>query len=612
MQGNVFDELGASPSAPGIMPLSVDECFRYVGGDAADHREYLFRVSYLEIYNEAIRDLLNPGGGSCGVSSGRKIPGRSSSSTSIRLMENRRGETILHGAREVVVTSPAQAYALIASGEAHRATGATGMNARSSRSHTIFRIIIESKCRVFGRASSGNSVGSSGGGSCGDLEAPVRISTLSLVDLAGSECSKGANTKGIRQKEGHYINQSLGTLGRVIHRLSEIQVDGKGNGNVVHIPYRDSKLTRILQSSLGGNAQVSLICTVSIAENALDETHNTLKFASRAKKIKQRAVVTEVTDERAMLQRYREEIESLKKELQQMRFEKHTSAVAAAAATEVKDGVKKQGIISKFLGKLSNDSCSDGSNDIDDEGELKEAIQNLENVIIKSRVAGGKASPDDITSLEMASPMSSAEENTASFFTPMATKAISATPFSAASPDTSLLEELGRVKTHLANVLQKRTASRSTWSPTVINSNMVAISEIGGRVLKLDREGPMSSKRDEEVRGLRERLKEQEVRSNVRDADREFLEKQLKEKERLIKEVAELLDAAESRQRHLESENSRLRFKNLQLENEITRLSLAPSLGGGCGQKYYNQVGKNIVNHSDDIDLPEVDLLADL
>uniref|UniRef100_A0A0A0KYS1 Kinesin-like protein n=1 Tax=Cucumis sativus TaxID=3659 RepID=A0A0A0KYS1_CUCSA len=175
----------------------------------------------------------------------------------------------------------------------HRHVGSTNFNLLSSRSHTIFTLTIES-----------SSCGESGEGEA------VNLSQLNLIDLAGSESSK-AETTGIRRKEGSYINKSLLTLGTVISKLT----DGKAN----HIPYRDSKLTRLLQSSLSGHGRVSLICTVTPASSSSEETHNTLKFAHRAKHIEIQAAQNKIIDEKSLIKKYQNEIRCLKEELDQLK-----------------------------------------------------------------------------------------------------------------------------------------------------------------------------------------------------------------------------------------------------------------------------------------------------
>ncbi|CAO2813422.1 unnamed protein product [Amaranthus hypochondriacus] len=257
-------------SCPGIIPLAIKDVFSII--QETPGREFLLRVSYLEIYNEVINDLLDPTG------------------QNLRVREDAQG-TYVEGMKEEVVLSPGHALSFIAAGEEHRHVGSNNFNLFSSRSHTIFSLMIESSAH-------------------GDEYDGVIFSQLNLIDLAGSESSK-TETTGLRRKEGSYINKSLLTLGTVIGKLSE--------GKASHIPYRDSKLTRLLQSSLSGRGHVSLICTVTPASSSMEETHNTLKFASRAKCVEIFASRNMIIDEKSLIKKYQREISTLKQELDQLR-----------------------------------------------------------------------------------------------------------------------------------------------------------------------------------------------------------------------------------------------------------------------------------------------------
>ncbi|XP_019179447.1 PREDICTED: LOW QUALITY PROTEIN: kinesin-like protein KIN-7C, mitochondrial [Ipomoea nil] len=257
--------------SPGIIPLAIKDVFGII--QETPGREFLLRVSYLEIYNEVINDLLDPTG------------------QNLRVREDAQG-TYVEGIKEEVVLSPAHALSLIASGEEHRHVGSNNFNLLSSRSHTIFTLTIESSPR-------GENQGEE-----------VTLSQLHLIDLAGSESSK-TETTGLRRKEGSYINKSLLTLGTVISKLTD--------GKATHIPYRDSKLTRLLQSSLSGHGRVSLICTVTPASSNTEETHNTLKFAHRSKHVEIKASQNKILDEKSLIKKYQKEISNLKQELEQLK-----------------------------------------------------------------------------------------------------------------------------------------------------------------------------------------------------------------------------------------------------------------------------------------------------
>lgn len=257
-------------ASPGIIPLAIKDVFSII--QETPGREFLLRVSYLEIYNEVINDLLDPTG------------------QNLRVREDAQG-TYVEGIKEEVVLSPGHALSFIAAGEEHRHVGSNNFNLLSSRSHTIFTLMIESSDH-------------------GDEYDGVIFSQLNLIDLAGSESSK-TETTGLRRKEGSYINKSLLTLGTVIGKLSE--------GKASHVPYRDSKLTRLLQSSLSGHGHVSLICTVTPASSNMEETHNTLKFASRAKRVEIYASRNKIIDEKSLIKKYQREISVLKEELDQLK-----------------------------------------------------------------------------------------------------------------------------------------------------------------------------------------------------------------------------------------------------------------------------------------------------
>ncbi|KAK6916622.1 Kinesin motor domain [Dillenia turbinata] len=255
-------------NSPGIIPLAIKDVFSIIQDTPG--REFLLRVSYLEIYNEVINDLLDPTG------------------QNLRVREDAQG-TYVEGIKEEVVLSPGHALSFIAAGEEHRHVGSNNFNLLSSRSHTIFTLMIESSAH-------------------GDEYDGVIFSQLHLIDLAGSESSK-TETTGLRRKEGSYINKSLLTLGTVIGKLSE--------GKSSHVPYRDSKLTRLLQSSLSGRGH--LICTVTPASSSMEETHNTLKFASRAKQVEIYASRNRIIDEKSLIKKYQRDISTLKQELDQLK-----------------------------------------------------------------------------------------------------------------------------------------------------------------------------------------------------------------------------------------------------------------------------------------------------
>ncbi|XP_016422139.1 centromere-associated protein E-like isoform X9 [Sinocyclocheilus rhinocerous] len=285
--GKTFTMMGSERNA-GVIPLAMADVFKTIKN--CPKKEFLLRVSYMEIYNETVTDLL--------CESWKRKP--------LEIREGNYKNVYVADLTEELVTSPEQALSWITKGEKNRHYGKTKMNQRSSRSHTIFRMILESRERS-DPASGENADGA------------IIVSHLNLVDLAGAERASQTGAEGARFKEGCNINRSLFTLGQVIKKLSDESQKGFLN-------YRDSKLTRILQNSLGGNAKTVIICTITPA--TVDETVSTLQFASAAKRMKNDPHVTEVSDEGALLRRYRNEIVDLKRRLQEV------SSVTQTTATE--------------------------------------------------------------------------------------------------------------------------------------------------------------------------------------------------------------------------------------------------------------------------------------
>lgn len=310
--GKTFSMQGTA-SSPGVIPLAITDIFSYIRETPS--REFLLRVSYLEIYNERIHDLLS-------MPTGNAVGGNAVQEE-IKLREDSKRGVYASPLKEEIVQSPTQLLRVIARGDQARRTASTQFNARSSRSHAVVQIVVESRERVPGTPGAESK-------RAAILPGGVRVSTLSLIDLAGSE--KAAETKE-RRTEGSHINKSLLTLGTVIAKLSEHKdKDGKpADKDGKHLPYRDSKLTRLLQGALSGNSLVSILCTIQIGSagsiasgvHHTSETLNTLKFASRAKNnIVSHAKRAEEAlgsggdgGARVLLERYRMEIVELRKQL---------------------------------------------------------------------------------------------------------------------------------------------------------------------------------------------------------------------------------------------------------------------------------------------------------
>ncbi|XP_058796802.1 kinesin-like protein Klp61F isoform X2 [Phymastichus coffea] len=259
-------------SNAGIIPRALSHLFdelRILGA-----QEYTVRVSFLELYNEELFDLLSP----------------NDDASKIRIFEDtaKKGAIIIHGLEEVTVHNKAEVYKILEKGSEKRQTAATMMNAHSSRSHTVFSITVHIK---------ENTV---------DGEELLKTGKLNLVDLAGSENVGRSGAVDRRAREAGNINQSLLTLGRVITALVE---------RAPHIPYRESKLTRLLQESLGGRTKTSIIATISPANMNIEETLSTLDYAHRAKNITNRPEINQKLSKKALLKEYTEEIERLRRDL---------------------------------------------------------------------------------------------------------------------------------------------------------------------------------------------------------------------------------------------------------------------------------------------------------
>ncbi|XP_047519330.1 kinesin-related protein 4-like isoform X2 [Pieris napi] len=256
--------------SPGIIHLAVLNLFDLIR--KIPDRDFLLRVSFVEIYNETLIDLLDV-------------------TKNIKICDTHNGVRV--DTTEKVTSSPGEVLEFMKQGEANRQTASTNMNDKSSRSHSIFQITIESREHTEDEEEVGS----------------VNISQLNLVDLAGSERAGQTGATGIRFKEGTHINKSLSVLALVIKQLSE--------GQNKHVSYRDSKLTRILQNSLGGNAKTSIICAVTPA--VVEETISTLQFACRAKAIKNRPEVNAVATSSSMIQNLTKQLCALKTALENKR-----------------------------------------------------------------------------------------------------------------------------------------------------------------------------------------------------------------------------------------------------------------------------------------------------
>ncbi|KAA3474437.1 kinesin-like protein NACK1 isoform X1 [Gossypium australe] len=236
-------------------------------------REFVLKFSAIEIYNESVRDLL------------------SADSSPLRLLDDPERGIVVEKLTEETLRDWNHFKELLSVCEAQRQIGETSLNEASSRSHQILRVTIESSAREF----------------LGNDKSSMLAATVSFVDLAGSERASESLSAGARLKEGCHINRSLLTLGTVIRKLSK--------GRNGHIPFRDSKLTRILQSSLGGNARTAIICTMSPARSHVEQSRSTLLFASCAKEVTTNAQVNVVMSDKALVKQLQRELARLENEL---------------------------------------------------------------------------------------------------------------------------------------------------------------------------------------------------------------------------------------------------------------------------------------------------------
>ncbi|NWY49472.1 KI18B protein, partial [Chionis minor] len=239
--GKTYTMLGSEKN-PGIMYLTMVELYKRIEA-RKEEKSCEVLVSYQEVYNEQIHDLLEPKG-------------------PLAIREDPEKGVVVQGLSFHQPTSAEQLLQMLADGNKNRTQHPTDANATSSRSHAVFQIYVKQQDRV------------------GGLAQDLQVAKMSLIDLAGSERASVTNAKGERLREGANINRSLLALINVINALADAK------SKKTHIPYRDSKLTRLLKDSIGGNCRTIMIAAVSPCMLAYEDTYNTLKYANRAKKIK--------------------------------------------------------------------------------------------------------------------------------------------------------------------------------------------------------------------------------------------------------------------------------------------------------------------------------------
>uniref|UniRef100_A0A673MXY7 Kinesin-like protein KIF13B n=1 Tax=Sinocyclocheilus rhinocerous TaxID=307959 RepID=A0A673MXY7_9TELE len=277
--GKSYTMMG-SVDQPGLIPRLCSSLFERTVQHQREEECFTVEVSYMEIYNEKVRDLLDPKG----------------SRQALRVREHKVLGPYVDGLSRLAVESYKDIESLMSEGNKSRTVAATNMNEESSRSHAVFNIILTHTLKDLQSGTSGE-----------------KVSKLSLVDLAGSERAAKTGAAGERLKEGSNINKSLTTLGLVISALAD---QGAGKNKNKFVPYRDSVLTWLLKDSLGGNSRTAMVATVSPAADNYDETLSTLRYADRAKSIVNHAVVNEDPNAR-IIRELREEVEKLRDQLTQ-------------------------------------------------------------------------------------------------------------------------------------------------------------------------------------------------------------------------------------------------------------------------------------------------------
>ncbi|CAD8142673.1 unnamed protein product [Paramecium octaurelia] len=322
----------------GIIPRSLHNIFTHIQMKSNSMTTFMVRASYLQIYNESISDLLRP------------------DHQQLNIREDKKRGVFVENLSEWAVRSPPEIYQLMRRGNAKRVTASTRMNDTSSRSHAVFIITVEQI-----------------------EETPdgkrARVGKLNLVDLAGSERVRVTGATGIRLEESKKINQSLSALGNVISALTELKQPKS------HIPYRDSKITRLLEDSLGGNCKTTFMAMISPAIEAFSESLSTLKFANRAKNIRNTPMVNQDQDQGALLRKYQLEIQKLKQELDERSKMPIDSMVAELEKERQKALEDKQEVMSAYEQR---------NRDLVQEREMRKQLEEKISALNSQMLVGGQ------------------------------------------------------------------------------------------------------------------------------------------------------------------------------------------------------------------------------
>ncbi|KAF8541673.1 P-loop containing nucleoside triphosphate hydrolase protein [Trichophaea hybrida] len=346
MTGDMSDQFGTYADFAGIIPRVLYKLFEKLR--KLDHGDKSVKCSFIELYNEELRDLL-----ACDESQKVKIFDAA----------NGKGGVVVQGMEETFIMSATQGVSLLQAGSHKRQVAATKCNDLSSRSHTVFTITV-------GVRDTGE-----------DGEVFIRSAKLNLVDLAGSESVGRSGAENKRAREAGMINQSLLTLGRVINAL----VDKSS-----HIPYRESKLTRLLQDSLGGRTKTTIIATISPAKMNLEETMSTLDYASRAKNIQNKPQVNQMLNKKTVIAEFVADIERLKSALHASRLKNGIYMSQEdpwnSKKNEVEEAKREEELLHGQITRLRENFEHTMRELLDTKTSLEEQIQHLEETkeILKS------------------------------------------------------------------------------------------------------------------------------------------------------------------------------------------------------------------------------------
>ncbi|KAL8136516.1 hypothetical protein V2J09_002517 [Rumex salicifolius] len=524
----------------GITEYAVKDIYEYM--KCHTERDFLLKLSALEIYNETVVDLLNR---SCGP---------------LRLLDDPEKGTIVEKLVEEVVKDSQHLRELIGICEAQRQVGETALNDKSSRSHQIIRLTIESRQRE----------------NSGRVKA--FIATLNLVDLAGSERASQTKTDGLRLKEGSHINRSLLTLTQVIRKLSV----GRRIG---HIPYRESKLTRILQSSLGGNARTAIICTLSPALSHFDQSRNTLSFATSAKEVTNTASVNMVVADQQLVKQLQKEVARLEAE---RRSPEPSSASSSLRALLVEKDMKIQEM-EKEMNRLKR------------ERDIAQSQLQVERSARKEPRGSNQSSPShglrkrlafSYESSSLATPQSRKRNNTV--------KKSKRRQSIASTDPTMLMQEIRKLETlqrHLgeeanraADVLHKEMSSNRLGTQEAAEAIEKLLSEIKGMHVR------SSTSSQELVLSNNADLKEEIVKLNSQAYTTECLEKKLEDMQNAIdKLVTSFASKEEAPDVKSQSKKKKMAFSlsNSPNMSNFIRAPCSP-LSSSSSRKIMDEIGNRL------------------